>query len=223
MLWLLRLPMKLLLRLEVTGLTNIPTTGPVIIIINHIALLDPLLVCGICPRPVIPMAKKEAFDSSIWGPLLKGYGAIPIQRGEADVRAIKATLQVLRDQGVILMAPEGTRSPTYQLQPGKDGVAMIALRSRATLVPIGITGSHHLKSYWRKLSRPPVKLNIGEPFQLSPLADQRKTRPEMNAITHELMYRLAKQLPPEYRGVYHNLAQASGDYVTPIQQLPQIP
>ncbi|MBI1880175.1 MAG: 1-acyl-sn-glycerol-3-phosphate acyltransferase, partial [Chloroflexi bacterium] len=120
---LLQLLMKLLLRLEVTGLENIPATGPAIIIINHIAFLDPLMVCGVSPRLVVPLAKKEAFASFFWRPFLTLYGAIPVQRGQADTRAIKLALQVLKHNGVILMAPEGTRSPTCELQPGKEGAA----------------------------------------------------------------------------------------------------
>lgn len=208
--------MKLLLRLELTGLENIPATGPVIVIINHIAFLDPLMVCGVSPRLVIPLAKKEAFDSLLWRPFLKLYGAIPVQRGEGDTRAVKAALQVLKHNGVILMAPEGTRSPTYQLQPGKDGVTLIALRGEAAIVPIGITGTHRIRAYWAKLKRAPVQLTVGPPFRLhATSAKSRIQRTETAAMTQEIMHRLARQLPPEFRGVYHNLEEATELYLRP--------
>jgi 1-acyl-sn-glycerol-3-phosphate acyltransferase len=218
----LGLLMKALLRLEVVGLENIPAAGPVVIIINHIAFLDPLMVCGVSPRLVIPLAKKEAFDSFLWQPLLKLYGTIPVQRGEADTRAVKAALQLLRQQGVILMAPEGTRSSTYQLQPGKEGAAMIALRGEAVIVPIGITGTHQIRANLIRFKRAPVRLVIGRPFRLrSTSANGRSNRVEMAAMTQELMYRLARQLPAEFRGVYANLEAATETYLRPIVLISQ--
>jgi 1-acyl-sn-glycerol-3-phosphate acyltransferase len=206
----LQLLMKLLLRLEVSGLENIPSTGPVIIVINHIAFLDPLMVCGVSPRLVIPLAKKEAFDSFLWRPFLTVYGAIPVQRGEADTRAVRAALKVLKHNGAILMAPEGTRSPTYELQPGKEGAALIALRSEATIVPIGITGTHQIKANLTKLQRAPVRLVVGPPFRLrSTSASGRVARTETAAMTQAIMHRLARQLPPEFRGVYSRLKETT--------------
>jgi 1-acyl-sn-glycerol-3-phosphate acyltransferase len=207
---LLQLLMKLLLRLEASGLENIPATGPVIIVINHIAFLDPLMVCGVSPRLVIPLAKREAFDSLLWRPFLTVYGAIPVQRGEADTRAVRAALKVLKHNGAILMAPEGTRSPTYELQPGKEGAALIALRSEATIVPIGITGTHQIKANLTKLQRAPVRLVVGPPFRLrSTSASGRVARTETAAMTQAIMHRLARQLPPEFRGVYSRLKETT--------------
>lgn len=207
---LLRLLLKLLLRLEVTGLENIPLTGPVIIIINHIAFLDPVMVCGVSPRLVIPLAKKEAFDSPWWGPLLRLYSVISVDRGEADLRAIKSTLQILKNNGAILMAPEGTRSHTHQLQPAKEGAALIACRSGAMVVPIGITGTPQITTCWRNLRRAPVWLSIGPPFRLaSAITGGRTSRPELTVMTQELMLHLAQQLPPEFRGVYSHSESAS--------------
>ena len=211
---LLRLLMKLLLRLEVSGLENIPVEGPVIIVINHIAFLDPLMICGVSPRLVIPLAKREAFDSFLWRPFLTIYGAIPVQRGEADTRAVRTALKLLKHNGVILMAPEGTRSPTYELQPGKEGAALIALRSEATIVPIGITGTHQIKANLTKLKRAPVRLVVGLPFRLhSTTASGRVARSETAAMTQAIMYRLAQQLPPGFRGVYSDLKETTEVYL----------
>lgn len=215
---LLRLLIKFMLRLEVIGLENIPAAGPVVIIINHIALFDPLMVCAVSPRLVIPMAKKEAFDSPLWRPFLKLYGAIPVQRGEGDTRAVKAALQTLKQQGVVLMAPEGTRSLSYQLQPGKEGAVMIALRSEAVVVPVGITGTHRIKAHLTRFKRAPIRLAFGQPFRLASTSAQgRSYRAETAAMTQELMYRLAGQLPPEFRGVYADLRQATTVHLMPIE------
>jgi 1-acyl-sn-glycerol-3-phosphate acyltransferase len=202
--------MKLLLRVEVTGLHHVPLTGPLLIIINHIAFLDPVLVCGAWPRPVTPMAKKEALDLFFFGLFVKIYGTIPVHRGEADLQAIKSALQLLKQGEAVLVAPEGTRSPTYQLQSGKGGAVMLALHSGATLIPAGITGAHQIKAHWLKLKRPPIRLAIGPPFRLHPTSPTgRVPRAELTAMTHEAMFRLAAQLPAEFRGVYSNLEEAT--------------
>lgn len=213
----LRILMKLLLRFEITGLEHIPATGPVIIIINHIAFLDPIMVFGSVPRRVTPMAKIEAFDQPVWGLFMKVYGAIPVHRGEADTNAIKQALRLLKAGEIVLLAPEGTRSPTHQLQPAKDGATVLALKSGAPIVPIGVTGTHQMKAYLRKLKRAPVHLSVGKPFYVQPPTyDSRLARQEIAAVTREVMYRLAAQLPPEYRGVYSNLGEATGLYLSPI-------
>lgn len=214
LLWLLRLLMKLLLRFELANPENIPLTGPVIVIINHIAFLDPVMVLGSFPRLVLPMAKQETFDLFFWGPISKLYGAIPVRRGEADIGAIKSALQILKNGGLVLLAPEGTRSPTYQMQSGKEGAAMIALRSGATVVPVGVTGTHQVKAHWIKFKRAPVRLVVGKPFQVRAANSRgRVTRAELEAITREMMYRLAALLPAEFRGVYHQLDKATETYL----------
>ncbi len=215
----LRVLTKLFARFKVTGLENVPATGPVIIIINHIAFLDPVMVFGGFPRRMIPMAKAEAFDSPVWGWFVKVYGTIPVHRGEVDMSAIKSALRILKQGGVILMAPEGTRSPTYQMQPAKDGATILALRSGAQVLPIGVTGTHRVKDYLRKLKRVPIQLSIGRPFWLqSPAGDGRLSREALPIATKQMMYRLAAQLPPEFRGVYSNVEDAQETYLVPANE-----
>lgn len=197
--------MRLILRFEITGLENIPASGPVIIIINHIAFLDPVMVFGSVPRRVVPMAKSEAFSLPIWGMFVRVYGAIPVRRGEVDMSAIKHALRFLKRGEIILMAPEGTRSHTHQMQPARDGAILLALHSGAPIVPIGVTGTHRVKEYWLRLKRPPIYLSVGRPFRVQPPSNNgRFSRQEVSAITQEAMYRLAAQLPLEFRGVYSN-------------------
>lgn len=192
-----------LLRATISGRENIPASGPTVIIINHIAFFDPVVVWMFIPRIVIPMAKIEAFSFPFVGWVMRMGGAIPVQRGEADTRAIKVALQVLKQDECVLLAPEGTRSPNGQLQPAKDGAMMLALRSGAAVLPVAITGTQHLIAHWRKLRRAPVTISIGEPFKLELESGRRRpSREEMASLTEKAMVRLAGLLPPEYRGVY---------------------
>ena len=204
-------------RFSISGLEHVPQTGPLVLVINHIAFLDPIMVFGSFPRRAIPLAKIEAFDSGIWSFLMKVYGTIPVRRGEVDMSAIKAALRILKNGGVILVAPEGTRSENQQLQPGKDGATILALRSGAPIVPIGVTGTHEIMAHFKRLKRPPIHLSVGHPCYLQPQSSGRPSREEISAMTNEIMYRLAAQLPPEYRGVYCDVDEFTFQFLAPTR------
>src|SRR5262249_1140663 len=138
---LMRIAFRLAVDLRIDGLSNVPQTGPLIIAINHSSFIDPLLVGPFIPLDVVMMSKSENFSLPFWGPIVTWYGAFPIHRGEADREAIKKALEVLRDGGALLMAPEGTRSVNGELQPGQDGLALIAARTHAPVIPFVITGA----------------------------------------------------------------------------------
>lgn len=213
----LRILIKGIARLKISGLEHVPPAGPLIVIINHIAFLDPMMIAGYVPRRTIPMAKAEAFKTPVWRWLMNIYGTIPVHRGEVDVHAVKTALRILKHGGAILMAPEGTRSPTYQLQPAKDGMAILALRSGAQIVPVGITGTHLVRHHLKKLRRAPIHLSIGKPFRLkSSTGPAKVSREEMTAITTQMMGRLAAQLPPEFRGVYRETEELTDTFLVPV-------
>ena len=209
---LLRAAYFLVLRLEIQGAENVPAEGPLVLMINHVDAMDPFIVVGAFPRLVTPLSKIEVFHIPLIGFLTRLYGAIPIRRGQIDTQAMRQALQVLDQGEVLLVAPEGTRSPTYSLQWGKEGMALMAVRTGAPIIPVAITGAQYAGRYWKQLRRVPVRIVIGEPFRLDP-ADQPLRRPLLRAMTDEAMYRLAAILPPEYRGVYGNLDRATGSHI----------
>ena len=95
---------------------------------------------------------------------------------------------------------------------------MLALRSNAAIVPIGVTGTQLVETYWKKLRRAPVQLSIGEPFRLRvSSSSERVLRSDVEAITQEIMYRLARQLPEECRGVYGNPEAITESYLMPVE------
>ncbi len=208
----LRLAMRLLLRLEVDGLERIPARGPVILIFNHITFLDPVILTGLLPRESAAMSKVENFSKPIVGLLLRIFGSFPVERGRVDRRALRRSLEVLEKGGVLLIAPEGTRSRVPGLQEGKDGIAYVALQSGVPVIPVGIAGAERFTANLRNLRRTPVQVKVGRPFRLVPRAGKVR-RPELHEMTTEAMYELAKCLPPAYRGVYADLSQARQDHL----------
>jgi 1-acyl-sn-glycerol-3-phosphate acyltransferase len=210
--WCLRIGYRVLLRLQVEGAEKVPLRGPVVLMMNHISFLDPFIVVATMPRLVTAMSKVENFSIPFWGLVFRLYGAIPVHRGEVDRRALRGALEVLKTDTVLLIAPEGTRSPDAALQPAHDGLAFIAHRARATILPIAITGTADFSRYIKRLRRTPAHVQVGKPFKFR--FEGRPGRAELTAMTTEAMYQLAAMLPPDYRGVYADLEDATERYLT---------
>ncbi len=207
-----RVLVKVFMRLEVKGKENIPQTGPVIIASNHIHLMDPpLLILSILPRKSSFMAKEELFQTPFYSTLMHIAEAFPIRRSGTDEdrkAAIQQAVQVLERGLVLGMFPEGTRSRNGQLKRGYPGVAIIAVRTGAPIIPVAVTGTEKLRAIgW--LRRPKVTIKFGRPFVL-PKVKGELTRLDMRQLTDSLMKGIAALLPAEYRGEYRQAVE-SGD------------
>lgn len=193
---------------RVDGLENIPAEGPAILLINHIAFIDPIVVLYVVPRDITPMAKIEVYDYPVIGIFPRIWGVIPVRREEVDRRAIQMALEVLRAGEIILVAPEGTRGP--QLQRGKEGMAYLASRAGAPIIPVAIEGTPGYPALrftggWRK---PGVHIAFGKPFYYR--SDLRRAgRSELRQMADEAMYILAAMLPEQRRGIYADLSKAT--------------
>jgi len=199
---------NLLVRLEsVEGLENVPATGPAILMINHMAFVDPIVVLHLLPRNIVPMAKVEVYNYPLIGIFPRAWGVIPVRREEVDRRAIQGALDVLRAGEIILVAPEATRSP--QLQRGKEGVAYLASRSGAPIIPVAIEGTEGFPTLpFRKRWRGPgVQVRFGRPFCFRTELERRHD--QLRQMTDEAMYLLAAMLPERRRGVYADLSKAT--------------
>jgi 1-acyl-sn-glycerol-3-phosphate acyltransferase len=205
--WGLRRAFPVALRLSIDGLANVPASGPVIVAINHSSFVDAMLVGAYVPRPVVMMSKIENFSIPIGGWIVKMYGAFPIRRGAVDRESIKIALEVLHAGRVLLMAPEGTRSPDGQLQPGHDGVAMLAARTGAAVVPFAVAGSKPVWTNLKRLHRTRVAVHVGEPLMLTDFGEK-PSRPQLAQLTDRVMLRLAALLPAEQRGAYRERVPA---------------
>ena len=199
----LRLLLYILTRWEVKGRENIPEKGPLLVISNHLSLADPPLLNFTLNRPVRYMAKKQLFRFKIMGYCMRGIGAFPVRRGQVDRNAIRQSEQVLAEGLVLVIFPEGTRSRSAQLQQAYPGPALIALRSGAPILPIGISGTDKLEHGFGILTRPRVTINIGNTFHLTPNASK---LPRTELIT-DMMEHIADLLPPSYHGIYKRQAK----------------
>lgn len=195
-------PLLLLLtRWQVEGKENIPKDGALIVVANHLSLIDPPLLSASIPRRIVFMAKEELFHHPILGPLTRGWHAFPVSRGRADREAIRRAEQVLKKDMVLGIFPEAMRSADGQMQRGYTGAALIARRSGARVLPIGIAGSEKIRGPGFIFHRPSISVNIGKPF-VPPTNDGGTSRQRLLPATEIIMERIAELLPPGYRGIY---------------------
>ena len=205
------LAFTLLVRLErVEGLENIPKSGPGILLMNHIGWVDPIVLVHITPRYIVPLAKVEVYDYPVIGIFPRLWGVIPVQREGVDRQAVQGALNVLKQQEIILVAPEGTRNPT--LQQGKGGFAYLASRSGAPIIPVTIEGStgYPVIRYSRRWRESPIEVKFGRPF-IYREEYKRAGREELRKLSDEAMYYLAGMLPENRRGYYSDLTKATQD------------
>ncbi len=197
---------------HVEGIENIPARGPAILMINHIAFIDSIVVLNVMPRNIIPLAKIEVYEYPVVGIFPRLWEVIPVRREEVDRRAVKQVLQVLGAGEIVLMAPEGTRSP--QLQRGKEGVAYMASRSDAPVIPVAVQGTEgfpalRFTAAWKE---PGAVVKFGRPFRFR--SEYRHAgRDQLRQMTDEALYILAAMLPIERRGVYADLSKATQETV----------
>lgn len=191
----------LLCRVDDAEIAKVPAAGPLILVTNHVSFLEiPVLHSRLRPRPVVGLAKVESWDNPLLRWLFDLWGAIPVKRGESDLVALRKCLDVLRDGGILVVAPEGTRSLHGCLQRGHPGVVALALRSGAPILPLAFYGGEALKRNAKRLRRTPFHVMVGEAFHLS--VEGRVTQAVRQDLTDKIMHKLAALLPPEYRGEY---------------------
>jgi 1-acyl-sn-glycerol-3-phosphate acyltransferase len=186
------------------GRENVPLTGPLILVANHVHVLDPIFLAFSLPRWITFVAKEELFRSPFLRFWLRWAGSVSIRR-EGRVREKQKILKSARDaleRGLILgMFPEGGRSHDGKLRKGKPGSAVIASKANVPLLPVGIVGTDKISGISWLWKRPRIVVNIGKPFKL-PTTSSRISKSEMQLLTTQLMMEIAALLPLEYQGDY---------------------
>jgi 1-acyl-sn-glycerol-3-phosphate acyltransferase len=214
---------RCLTRVGIDGpIERIPREGPLIIASNHLSNADGVILGGwLTPklgRRIHWLGKREMVEWPILGPMARHGSVHPIDRGGADVEAFRLAQRILDEGHVLVVFPEGTRSTTGGLQEAKDGLALLALRSGAPILPVGIHGTDR---FWPRghFIRPGgrVGMNVGEAFRLSDLVSAGVDRKTAKGIaTNAIMTRIAALLPERHRGAY----SATGEGQAPAEPVP---
>jgi 1-acyl-sn-glycerol-3-phosphate acyltransferase len=199
-----RIGLRAIARVHVEGLEGLPTSGPLIVAANHMSNADPPFIGGwLAPalrrRPTF-LAKESLFVGP-FALFFRSLGAEPVRAGGSDMGAYRVAKAVLDRGGVVAIMPEGTRSYDGVLGQPKPGVSLLATRTGAAVLPVGISGTDHLLGRGRSLPRlgSPITMRVGRPFHLVvPVGQDR--RAALADADAELMRRMAGLLEPRHRG-----------------------
>ena len=196
--------LKALTKTSYEGMEYLPPSGGVLIATNHLSRLDIPVLLDIPARPDITCVLTTKYKKNLLiAPLAWMGEAIWIDRDIADFTAIKSGLDHLKKGGCLGVSPEGTRSTTGGLLPGKSGIVFLAIRSGAPIVPVGITGTANGVRELLHLRKPKMKATFGPPIVIPEIGRENREA-EMQRWTDEVMCRMAVLLPEEYRGVYRD-------------------
>jgi 1-acyl-sn-glycerol-3-phosphate acyltransferase len=208
--WVIGPLMTTVFRPWVKGLENMPRTGPVIVVCNHLSFVDSVFLPLVVDRQMAFLAKSDYFT----GPGIKGWairffmtsaGQLPIDRsgGKASEASLNAGLQVLAEGKVLSMYPEGTRSPDGRMFRGRTGVARIILEANVPVIPAAVIDTDKvmpLGTSFPKVHK--VGVVLGAPLDFSRFRGMESDRFVLRAITDEIMYEMNKLSGQDYVDVY---------------------
>lgn len=203
---LIHLIVPLFAHIDVEGLDNISPTGPLIAVSNHLGRMDALMPYLFSNRLDITMLIAEKYyDNLIFRYLGKQLNGIFIDRFNADVGALRETFNRLKRGSLVVMAPEGTRSPNEGLIEGRLGSGYLAAKAGVPLIPVGVTGTEDrlVKQQLSHFRRVQIRGRIGKAFTL-PTFDARNRDAAVQHACDEIMCQIAALLPPHNRGIYAN-------------------
>jgi len=191
-------------RVEIHGKENIPRNEPCLIALNHISIYEPPLILAFWPTSPEAAGAIDIWSRPGQSLLVRIYGGIPVNRGQYNRKLLEILVSVIQSGRSLVIAPEGGRSHTPGMQRALPGIAFIAERTGARIIPVGISGS--TEDFFAKAKhgkRPTIGMNIGAPFKLPSIdCGGKAMRIARQRNADLVMLKIATLLPPEYHGVY---------------------
>jgi len=202
--WIIMLIVRLTAHVQVINYDYVKIPEGFIIVSNHLGRLDVAFVYYFLNRKNVTVMVAEKYkESAFFRWIVKALDAVWVDRFNADLVAMRECLNRLKKGHVLVMAPEGTRSPNGALIEARSGASYLAAKAGTQIVPVSVTGTedHVVFPNLKRLRRANVVIRVGPPFRLPPLPRQDREA-VLQQYTDEIMCRIAVNLPPEYRGFY---------------------
>lgn len=166
-------------RIETVGRENEIKSGGVIYAANHKSCYDPPVIAATSKRQIAFMGKKELFKFKPFGFILKSLGAFPVNRGKGDIGAVKTGLNILKQEKVMMLFPEGKRIDKGEIVPAKPGVAMFAIHAKVPVLPIKICGEY---KFMHK-----IKVIYGKPIYLDEYYGQKLSSEKLTELSQSIL------------------------------------
>lgn len=211
-----RLLLPLLARVQVNGREHFPARGPLLVVGNHDAIMEVVLMAVIPPWPVEMLGVGDIPPDPTFAPIVHAYGYIPVQRGRFDRRALNQALSVLEQGGVVGIFPEGGIWQTG-VKEARRGAAWLSYQAQAPLLPVGFGGLKGAFSKMLRLQRPRMTMNIGQLLPPVQLPAGRARKKSLEAAASTIMARITALIPPEYRQQEAAPAQESFELQVQVQ------
>ncbi len=188
---------------KIVGIENVPTTGPLLVTINHLSVMDlPTLGTALVNagwQPGVSMftiSKQELFEKPFLPKLMAQLGMFPVYRNQVDVNAMRTMLSIFKRGALLGIAPEGTRSPTGHLQLFQPGVAKLAIQKKIPVLPVGLVGMEKVLPIGSKLPHlVPIEIHFGRVYELSEYYPQELTPDVLERAAWDMRARVAELLP----------------------------
>lgn len=194
----------LLANVKVAGKENVPYGKPYIVAMNHISIFDPPFAGAFWPEYLEIIGASDVFDKPSQAWLLRGYGVIPVHRGDYDRVLLTKIIRIIKSGSPLLIAPEGGRSHVPAMRRAKPGIAYLVEQTGVPVLPAGLIGT--TEDFWQRAKRgdrPSLEMRIGRPIFLPEITSKGTERHAARQKNADLvMSHLAGLLPEEYRGVY---------------------
>jgi 1-acyl-sn-glycerol-3-phosphate acyltransferase len=205
--------LRILCKVDGKELNSIPAKGPLLIIVNHINFLEvPIISTRLLPREFYGLTKQETWNNPFFRILADNWGGIPINRSNPAITTMRTAEKVLKEDNILFIAPEGTRSSDGKLRQGNSGIASIAIRTNTTILPVAHFGGEDFWQNIKKFRRTRITIKVGTPIKIN--SNQPLTKQFKRDVTDQLMYEIANLLPMKNRGLYTESREFEKHYLT---------
>jgi 1-acyl-sn-glycerol-3-phosphate acyltransferase len=207
--WLVRFIFNSIAHVEITGYENLPREGSFVIATNHLGLIDaPMAFYGLDRWDMFVLIGEKWNENAFLRWLGKYFNFIFIDRFNPDVKTLRKVIDLMKEDNILVIAPEGTRSRTGALIEARPGVSYLATKLNRPIVPAGLAGTEDKVIFGnlKRLKRSRVTIKIGPAFTLPPLPKEGRDE-ALKEYTDEIMCHIAALLPEKYHGVYAGYAR----------------